>query len=40
MELARILATKHPRSTIILGAVAGEEQNLYGSTVRKTLYAL
>jgi len=32
MELARILARKRPKSTIILGAVAGEEQNLYGST--------
>lgn len=32
MELARILSTRQPRSTIILGAVAGEEQNLYGST--------
>lgn len=32
MELARILAKKQPKSTIILGAVAGEEQSLYGST--------
>ncbi|ORY18529.1 putative zinc metalloprotease [Clohesyomyces aquaticus] len=32
MELARILASKSPKATIILGAVAGEEQNLYGST--------
>jgi hypothetical protein len=32
MELARILAKRRPKSTIILGAVAGEEQNLYGST--------
>ena len=31
MELARILSTKSPKSTIILGAVAGEEQGLYGS---------
>jgi Zn-dependent M28 family amino/carboxypeptidase len=31
MELARILAKKQPKATIILGAVAGEEQNLYGS---------
>jgi hypothetical protein len=31
MELARILATKKPKATIILGAVAGEEQGLYGS---------
>jgi hypothetical protein len=32
MELARILAKKQPKATIILGAVAGEEQSLYGST--------
>ncbi|RMZ71814.1 peptidase M28 [Pyrenophora seminiperda CCB06] len=32
MELARILAKHQPKATIILGAVAGEEQNLYGST--------
>lgn len=32
MELARILAKRKPKSTIILGAVAGEEQSLYGST--------
>ena len=32
LELARVLSTRQPRSTIILGAVAGEEQNLYGST--------
>ncbi|KAH7128658.1 putative zinc metalloprotease [Dendryphion nanum] len=32
MELARILAKKSPKATIILGAVAGEEQSLYGST--------
>ncbi|KAF1940013.1 putative zinc metalloprotease [Clathrospora elynae] len=32
MELARVLSKHQPRSTIILGAVAGEEQNLYGST--------
>jgi Zn-dependent M28 family amino/carboxypeptidase len=32
MELARVLAKRKPKSTIILGAVAGEEQNLYGST--------
>ena len=31
MELARILAKKQPKATIILGAVAGEEQNLYGA---------
>ncbi|KAF1949024.1 putative zinc metalloprotease [Byssothecium circinans] len=32
MEIARILATRKPKSTIILGAVAGEEQGLLGST--------
>lgn len=32
MELARVLAKAKPKSTIILGAVAGEEQGLYGST--------
>ena len=33
MELARIMATvAPPRATIMLGAVAGEEQGLYGST--------
>ncbi|KAF2122287.1 putative zinc metalloprotease [Lophiotrema nucula] len=31
MELSRVLAKRKPRSTIMLGAVAGEEQNLYGS---------
>jgi hypothetical protein len=31
MELARILGKKQPKSTILLTAVAGEEQNLYGS---------
>ncbi|KAL1621231.1 hypothetical protein SLS54_005726 [Diplodia seriata] len=32
MELARVLATRQPRATILLSAVAGEEQGLYGST--------
>ena len=31
MELARVLATHRPRATIVLAAVAGEEQGLYGS---------
>ncbi|OAL06983.1 putative zinc metalloprotease [Phaeosphaeriaceae sp. SRC1lsM3a] len=31
MELARILAKRQPKSTIILAAVAGEEQGLYGA---------
>ena len=32
MELARVMATHPSRSTIMLAAVAGEEQGLYGST--------
>lgn len=32
MELARIMARRRPRATIIFAAVAGEEQGLYGST--------
>ena len=32
MELARIMATHRPAATIILAAVAGEEQGLYGAT--------
>ncbi|KIJ45212.1 hypothetical protein M422DRAFT_30060 [Sphaerobolus stellatus SS14] len=32
MELARILATRNPSATVILAAVAGEEQGLFGST--------
>jgi hypothetical protein len=32
MELARILSKRQPKSTIILAAVAGEEQGLYGAT--------
>ena len=31
MELARVLATHRPEATIVLAAVAGEEQGLYGS---------
>ncbi|KAH7072229.1 putative zinc metalloprotease [Paraphoma chrysanthemicola] len=31
MELARVLAKRRPKSTIILAAVAGEEQGLYGA---------
>jgi len=31
MELARVLSTRTPKSTIILAAVAGEEQGLYGA---------
>ncbi|MGW3030163.1 M20/M25/M40 family metallo-hydrolase [Streptomyces sp. NPDC001178] len=32
LELARVMATRRPASTIIFAAVAGEEQGLYGST--------
>lgn len=31
MELARVMATRTPKSTLVFAAVAGEEQNLYGS---------
>ncbi|MCL8013889.1 M28 family metallopeptidase [Streptomyces sp. AS02] len=31
LELARVLASRRPASTIVLAAVAGEEQGLYGS---------
>jgi acetylornithine deacetylase/succinyl-diaminopimelate desuccinylase-like protein len=31
MEVARVLATRRPQATIVLAAVAGEEQGLYGS---------
>lgn len=31
MELARILASRIPRATVVLAAVAGEEQGLFGS---------
>ncbi|RDB23934.1 hypothetical protein Hypma_009512 [Hypsizygus marmoreus] len=36
MELARIMATHSPAATIIFAAVAGEEQNLYGSNFLAT----
>lgn len=32
MELARVMATRRPASTIVFAAVAGEEQGLYGAT--------
>jgi hypothetical protein len=32
MELARVMATRQPEATLVFAAVAGEEQNLYGST--------
>ncbi|NUS52138.1 MAG: M20/M25/M40 family metallo-hydrolase [Nocardioidaceae bacterium] len=31
MELARVMATRRPRATLVFAAVAGEEQGLYGS---------
>jgi hypothetical protein len=31
MELARIMATRSPKATIVFAAVAGEEQGLYGA---------
>ncbi|KAF8584957.1 peptidase M28 [Ramaria rubella] len=38
MELARIMATHRPAATIVLAAVAGEEQGLYGSTFMAQQY--
>ena len=38
MELARVMATREPDATIVFMAVAGEEQNLYGSTHAATLF--
>ena len=32
MEMARIVATRHPAATMIFAATAGEEQDSYGST--------
>ena len=32
LELIRVFATRQPKSTIVLAAVAGEEQGLFGST--------
>ncbi|MGH8970592.1 MAG: M20/M25/M40 family metallo-hydrolase, partial [Actinomycetes bacterium] len=32
LELARVMATRHPEATIVFAAVAGEEQGLYGAT--------
>lgn len=32
LELMRVFATRQPKSTIVLAAVAGEEQGLFGST--------
>ncbi|EXJ61143.1 hypothetical protein A1O7_05296 [Cladophialophora yegresii CBS 114405] len=38
LELARIMATRKPKATIVFAAVAGEEQNLYGSTYLAQTY--
>lgn len=38
MELARIMATRNPKSTLVFAAVAGEEQNLYGSNFLAQTY--
>jgi hypothetical protein len=38
MELARVMATRDPAATIVFMAVAGEEQNLYGSHHAATTY--
>lgn len=38
MEVARVLATHAPKSTIVLSAVAGEEQGLYGSRFMAAQY--
>jgi hypothetical protein len=39
MELARVLATRQPASTLVFAAVAGEEQGLYGSDHMAQRYA-
>jgi hypothetical protein len=38
LELARVLATRRPESTIVFAAVAGEEQGLYGSDHMAQVY--
>ncbi|GAB1508990.1 M20/M25/M40 family metallo-hydrolase [Actinophytocola sp. KF-1] len=38
MELARVMATRAPRSTIVFAAVAGEEQGLYGARYMAAQY--
>jgi hypothetical protein len=38
MELARVMATREPDATIVFMAVAGEEQNLYGSNHAAALF--
>ena len=39
LELARVMATRRPRSTLVFVAVAGEEQGLYGSNFLAETYA-
>ncbi|WP_218010219.1 M20/M25/M40 family metallo-hydrolase [Actinomadura chibensis] len=38
MELARVMAKRRPKATIVFTAVAGEEQGLYGSRHQAKLY--
>jgi len=38
LELARIMATHRPKATIVFAAVAGEEQDLFGSTFLAQTY--
>jgi peptidase M28-like protein len=38
MEVARVLATRAPKATIVLAAVAGEEQGLYGARFMAAQY--
>lgn len=38
MELARIVATRDPKATMVFTAVAGEEQSLYGSGFQAQTY--
>jgi hypothetical protein len=38
MELARVMATRQPRATLVFLAVAGEEQGLYGSNFVASQY--
>ncbi|GAA4588540.1 M20/M25/M40 family metallo-hydrolase [Planotetraspora phitsanulokensis] len=38
MELARVMALRRPKATIVFAAVAGEEQNLYGARYMAAQY--
>ncbi|KAL9622759.1 MAG: hypothetical protein Q9160_002877 [Pyrenula sp. 1 TL-2023] len=38
LEMARIMATRRPRSTMVFSVVAGEEQSLYGSGYQAQQY--